>query len=253
MKLIFLGAGSAFTVGNDNYQSNMFIQDDNGDGLLIDCGTDARLSLNEQNLNLRNINDIYISHLHTDHIGGLEWLAISTYFLQKPRHHPKLHIAQELVAPLWENALSAGLSTVQDFQATLSTYFEIDSIQNNSFTWKGITFELVPGYHTVSNHELMPCYGLFFTINGKRIFLTTDTRFVPEKHQDYYDEADIIFQDCETYTEKSGLHAHYTELVTLPPEIKRKMWLYHYAPGPLPDALADGFCGFVSKGQVFEF
>jgi len=29
------------------------------------------------------------------------------------------------------------------------------------------------------------------------------------------------------------VHAHYDELLTLP---KKKMWLYHYGPGPLPDA-----------------
>jgi hypothetical protein len=31
------------------------------------------------------------------------------------------------------------------------------------------------------------------------------------------------------------------------------MWLYHYNPGHLPDARADGFRGFVKKGQVFDF
>jgi hypothetical protein len=31
------------------------------------------------------------------------------------------------------------------------------------------------------------------------------------------------------------------------------MWLYHYQDGPLPDAKADGFAGFVNQGQTFEF
>jgi len=31
------------------------------------------------------------------------------------------------------------------------------------------------------------------------------------------------------------------------------MWLYHYQDGELPAAVADGFAGFVAKGQVFEF
>ena len=42
-------------------------------------------------------------------------------------------------------------------------------------------------------------------------------------------------------------------LATLAPEIKNKMWLYHYNPGPLPNAEKDGFLGFVKKSSLFEF
>ena len=48
MKLVFLGSGSAFTVGHDNYQSNMLMVSKSGKCLLLDCGTDIRFSLNEQ-------------------------------------------------------------------------------------------------------------------------------------------------------------------------------------------------------------
>jgi hypothetical protein len=65
--------------------------------------------------------------------------------------------------------------------------------------------------------------------------------------------ADIIFHDCETASVKSGVHAHYTELLTLSETIRNKIWLYHYNPGALPDAKKDGFRGFVKKGQCFDF
>jgi hypothetical protein len=64
--------------------------------------------------------------------------------------------------------------------------------------------------------------------------------------------ADVVFHDCETYPFKSGVHAHYDDLVTLPKEQKAKMWLYHYGPDPKQNANKDGFCGFVQKGQTFE-
>jgi ribonuclease BN (tRNA processing enzyme) len=253
MKLIFIGSGSAFTTGDDNYQSNLFFVGENGDGLLIDCGSDARLALAEQHIPTEQISDVFITHLHADHVGGLEWLALVSYFFINPHRRPRLYISQELVTPLWEHVLAAGLSTIQDFQANLSTYFDVHSIAEGEFTWHGIKFKLVPSIHVVSNHELMPCFGLYYVAGGKRIFMTGDTRFVPDLHSAYYEEADIIFHDCETYEERSGVHAHYTELVTLPPEIKRKTWLYHHGPGILPDAIQDGFLGFVRKGQIFEF
>ena len=68
---------------------------------------------------------------------------------------------------------------------------------------------------------------------------------------DYYKIADIIFHDCETADKKSGVHAHYSDLVLVEKKLKKKMWLYHYNSGVLPNAKADGFLGFVEKGQVF--
>src|SRR5690348_15307225 len=48
MKLIFIGSGSAFTVAEHNYNSNMLLIDsNNAEKLLIDCGSDARHALNE--------------------------------------------------------------------------------------------------------------------------------------------------------------------------------------------------------------
>ncbi len=73
MKLIFLGTGSAFTL--EYYHSNMLIEAPEG-RLLIDCGGDARRSMAAQSLGALDITDIYISHLHADLIGGLEWLGL---------------------------------------------------------------------------------------------------------------------------------------------------------------------------------
>src|SRR5262245_43411503 len=102
MKLIFIGTGSAFTTGDNNYQSNIFVQGSNDEGMLIDCGTDARLALFDQNIEARTITDVYLTHLHADHVGGLEWLALLSYFFIRPHRRPRLHIAEELVAPLWD-------------------------------------------------------------------------------------------------------------------------------------------------------
>jgi hypothetical protein len=74
-----------------------------------------------------------------------------------------------------------------------------------------------------------------------------------EQNQDYYEQADVIFHDCETSSTHSPVHAHYEQLLTLPLAIRRKAWLYGYQPGILPNASQDGFCGFVKQGQSFEF
>lgn len=73
MKLVFLGSGSAFTM--QNRQSNMIIEL-NGRKLLIDVGSDIRFSLKLMGYNFKDIDEVYLSHLHADHIGGLEWLNL---------------------------------------------------------------------------------------------------------------------------------------------------------------------------------
>lgn len=83
--------------------------------------------------------------------------------------------------------------------------------------------------------------------------MTTDTQFSPEQIKNFYDMADLIFHDCETGEFESGVHAHYNQLKTLPEKFTKKMWLYHYQDGELPDAKADRFLGFVKIGQVFDY
>lgn len=252
MKLTFLGTGSAFTVNGGNYHSNMLLEAE-GQRLLIDCGSDIRFSLTNAGFAYRDIQAVYISHLHADHTGGLEWLSFMTY-MDKTCQKPRLYIEEELSERLWTHVLEGGLSSLDELQAKLSTYFEVHALKKGGqFEWQGIVFQLCQTIHMISNEILMPSFGLWIESPKKRLFITTDTRFVPERYQGLYKKADLIFHDCEISPVKTGVHAHYDELRTLPKEIKNKMWLYHYNPLPLPDAEADGFKGFVKCSQSFSF
>jgi ribonuclease BN (tRNA processing enzyme) len=253
-KLVFLGSGSAFTVGADNFQSNILIIDENNNKFLIDCGTDIRFSLYAQGFSHKDITDIYISHLHSDHSGGLEYIAFTTRF-DAQCIRPSLYLSSHIASELWENSLAAGLRSIQGDQSTIDDYFIMERVSEEQgyFFWQGIKFDLVEVIHVDTGSYLMPSYGLFFTLNGLNIFFTTDTQLCLSKLQFYYDNADIIFQDCEMLPIPTSVHASFEELKLLPPEIKRKMWLYGYQPVALPDAAQSGFLGFVSRGQIFEF
>ncbi len=251
MKVRFIGVGSAFTLAN--YQSNLLVESDSGKKLLLDCGSDARFALQELGVAHRDIDSIYISHLHADHVGGLEWIGFATKF---DPHCPKphLYISRYLKNELWSNVLSGGMLSLQGEVADLETYFEVHSVpKNGSFVWEGIEFQLIQTVHIMDGFSIVPSFGLIFVIHGIKSFLTTDTQFAPEQLKDFYQAADIIFQDCETAPFESGVHAHYTKLKTLPEEFKHKMWLYHYQDGDVPDARADGFRGFITRGQVFDY
>lgn len=254
MKLTFIGTGSAFTVGDacGNYQSNMVLEADSYKKLLIDCGSDARFSLYDQGFSANELRNIYISHLHADHIGGLEWFAFTSKHNPTGSFKSTLHVSEDIVDDLWNRALSAGLNPSQDPSITLSTFFDLDVVTDRTFKWEEITFHLFPTLHIASGNWRMPSYGLWFQAHQQTVLITTDTQFDLAGLQELYNKSDLIFQDCETSASKSGVHAHYNELKLLSPEIKSKMWLYHYQPGPLPNAKLDGFKGFVRKGQCFD-
>lgn len=253
LKMTFLGSGAAFTIGPENYHSNILLQRGK-DKLLLDAGSDLRYSLREQNLTYKDIKNVYISHLHGDHTGGLEWLALTTHFDPDSKDKPNLFASEKIMVDLWNKTLSGGLSTLPKKFPSIESFFNIHPVKENQcFIWHNITFELVKTIHFYSYFELMPSYGLLFNYHDTCVLFTSDTQNAPQYMSSFYDKADIIFHDCETADIKSSVHAHYCELKQLPAHIKKKMWLYHYNPGTLPDAQKDGFLGFVVKGQCFYF
>lgn len=108
MKLLFLGAGSGIGTDFENFQSNMLLLTDSGKKLLIDCGTDIRFSLTKLGYHSQDIDAVYISHLHADHIGGIEWFAFQRKFASQPNQKPHLIIHEHLVDLLWNSSLSGG-------------------------------------------------------------------------------------------------------------------------------------------------
>ncbi len=249
MQIQFAGVGSAFTT-QDYWQSNLVIRSDK-EVLLIDCGGDARFSLKEINITHRDINAVYISHLHADHIGGLEWLGFCTYFDPSCKK-PKLYIVKELIEPLWES-LKAGMQSHEGVVLELSSFFDICPIEiNDHFVFGGAKFFPVQTVHVMNGFGIVNSYGLFIEHKASKIFLTTDTQFCPRQIEKFYAMADLIFQDCETGDHRSGIHAHYDDLKTLDKSVKEKMWLYHYNPNPKQKPHEDKFCGFVRKGSTWD-
>jgi len=107
MKFTILGAGSAFSL--KNYQPNLLLEQ-NDSRLLIDAGGDIRFSLRDVGLSSANIDAVYITHLHNDHIGGMEYIAFTTFF-NPNKIPPKLFCHKLLLEDLWSNSLKGGLSS----------------------------------------------------------------------------------------------------------------------------------------------
>jgi ribonuclease BN (tRNA processing enzyme) len=256
MELKFLGTGSAFS--KTNFQTNMLIVQNNKN-MVVDCGTDLKFSMKMQGLKPTDIDAIYLSHAHADHIGGVEYLALATYWTQ---HKIKLFIHESWVDELWDESLKGGLKGIEGKRMHLDDYFEVIRLKDNEdWYWEGIKFNCIQTLHIFAQYSQIDSFGLMFnTEGGDRIYFTTDCQFAPETSQKaFYKEADIIIHDCETAPFMSGVHAHYDQLVTLSPEVKAKMILIHYHENVdenflewVDKALGDGFMGFATRDSIYN-
>lgn len=263
MYIKFLGSGSAFVNAHENYQSNILIKNSETDDkyLLFDCGMTINEAIELSDIKLDDIDSIYISHLHADHAGGIEYVAFKTYFSTFPfgKNKPTLIGHTDILKDGWNKTWSGGLESIQGQQNTLETYFNIVSHQDNEiFKFQGIEMHPIQTVHVVDNKNIVPSYGLMFDSQKNTVFISGDSQMAPNQMQTFYDKSTLIFHDCEFAEYPGSVHAQFHELSRLSAGTKAKMWLYHYSLNgksleDLDKLVEDaGFAGIVRRGQDFE-
>ena len=101
--LFWLGVGSAFS--KKLHQTNVLVI--KGDThLLIDCSSRCPTAFWEYGTPIVNVKNFLITHSHSDHIGGLEEVALLGRYVSKRR--PKMIITEEYQEILWNFSLKGG-------------------------------------------------------------------------------------------------------------------------------------------------
>ena len=269
MQLEFPGTGSMLADKRWNWNNNLAIHQ-NSTVLAVDYGRDALHSFRDLGIQPTGVNGVFVTHLHPDHVGGIADIAIATKFAGLPK--PYLFCEEHMMVELWEKVLRGALETLEgttwlgneDKVVNLGTYFQpVPLKQNASFKWEGVEFDIIQMVHTTDKYRNAPCYGLMWTDPDihECILYTADVQFCPYKAMTaFYEEAHHIFHDCETTVGyKSGVHAHFDDLCTLPEKYKSKMHLMHSQDNVWSDlaawqekARSNGFRGFVPSGTTFS-
>lgn len=268
MKVTTIGVGGAWApAGTWNTIAVVHNESAFGKNLLIDCGGDVRHALTAANISSDSIGAIWITHLHGDHIDGLEYFAFERYCFGKQK--PTLFIHEKMLAPLWK-ALEPKIGQFQDFQSMkLNDYFDIALIRDRSTTaWQGFLLEPVtlPHINIVNPKKLGNNIGVTVTgHNDKKVFFTGDTRAVlnsmdtdtevlPNKNEILaaYERADLIFQDCAV-SKESVVHASVSSLAQYPEDIRKKMVLTHCTCTLSPWVFSEyGFMEQAVAGKTYE-
>ncbi|HEY2493951.1 MAG TPA: MBL fold metallo-hydrolase [Paenibacillus sp.] len=243
IQLQMLGTGSAFA--RRYFNNNALIYDEEFT-LLIDCGVTAPNALHQLNVSFDDIDAVLITHIHADHVGGLEELAFTMRF--KHKRKMILYIADTLIDILWEHTLKGGLYQEGEIM-TLEDIFIIRPLSpgQSQFISNQINIEILPTEHIPGKMS----YSLYL---NQHIFYSADMKFNPSllAYLVHERSCDVILHDCQL-TGPGQVHATLQELLTLPEDIQRIIYLMHY--GDNKDEFLDetGLMTFLEQQHIYKY
>lgn len=223
IKLTFLGTGSAFSKKFGNNSAVVSVGDKN---LLIDCGRTTPDDLDKSAFTWSDIDAIFITHLHGDHVYGLEEAGFfGRYILKKKPHIIFPH--KKVKNDLWERVLK-GTMMQGDLERnmTFDDYFTYEIVDDRAqyFDFNGVMFSVFTTQHVPNKKS----YGLVIG-EYNYIVYTSDTLFDEDMIKAFADDgAKAIFHDCQFTNYEGKVHCSLDELASLPESIREKIIIMHY-------------------------
>ncbi|GFZ83163.1 MBL fold hydrolase [Paenibacillus marchantiophytorum] len=215
MKITFLGCGDGFSVEQGHNSALLTFGDTN---LCIDFPESNHWGLHQLGMQLNQIEHIFITHLHEDHVNGLQKLALF-HKVYPGKVKPRLYIPIGLKDDLWQ-ILRHGLELTTRGKRVFEDYFDLVAVENE-FEIAGVRFELIQTLHVLD----MLSYGL---LCKPYFYFSGDTRLDAGYLLQISEEVQTIYHECHMQDDQLPSHTSLEEVLTLPETIQKKMILMHY-------------------------
>jgi ribonuclease BN (tRNA processing enzyme) len=222
-----VGVGDAFTA---MYYNACLLLEAEGTRVLVDAPPALARALRDAaggEVRLDHIDHVIITHLHGDHVGGLEQLLFYRRFVTGRK--VTLHAIPEVLAGLWDTRLRGGMEQLIEPDPTpavppryvaraltLDDYADVRPLSPGGgdvgpfrVTWR-------PTIHHI------PTSAIKLARRGRALGYSADTAFDPELIA-WLAESDLFFHETNL-----GVHTPLASLLGLPPSLRERMRLIHY-------------------------
>ena len=224
MRFIPLGIGDAFSA---RFYSSSLLVEFNGQWLLVDCPHPIRKILREAStsahvqVDIGDICGVALTHLHSDHVSGLEGYAYFTHYALNQK--TQLFAHADVVEKLWSGHLSAAMeySDSNDgkppAQRNFDDFFRWHELcEDQKSNAKSFAIECRKTVHSI------PTTAFKIHAGDQCLGYSADTAY-DDSLIEWLAEADVIIHECG----HGGLHSDYDKLAKLPTKLRKKMYLIH--------------------------
>jgi len=243
-----IGTGDAFS--KTRFGSSLLVQAEGG-AILIDTPPALSHALRSYHstMGLDDITTVLITHLHSDHVGGLEQLL----FHQRLVRGQKIRIlgAPEVLENLWGHTLKGGMGQITSPLTGKPLAMQMDDYATLVPIKPGERFQATDNLevqlHLTKHH--IPTTAVKITETGEKTFAySSDTAFSPEIIE--WMDAYVMVHEVGAgngWGAIEATHTSLTKLMELPASVREKMYLTHYCDAfpievcPIP-CLRDGNC-----------
>lgn len=229
-EVVVLGVGDTFS---EKHHSTSLLLRSGGFSLAIDCPDMYRSVLRAasersgRSLSLSDVDHVLITHVHGDHMNGLEGVAFYKHFVDRKR--VVLLTSPEVRETIWNERLKASMGVLWNGSEFRAMCFE-DYFDYQPLAWVGggeHAAETVVGPFRIRARRTLhhvPTSALLVEAAGRTLGYSSDTAFDPELLR-FLEPADLIIHE----TNLGPAHTPYSALAALPAELRARMRLIHYA------------------------
>jgi len=189
--ITFLGTGCGMPAAQ-RFQASVLLRD-GGDNILLDAGEPCAQRLREMGIYCRDVDSVFLSHGHADHVAGLP-LLIQANAAEKRTKPLKVHSPAALLDPLvgW-------LKAIHLFPDELGFPLELHALQPGR-TITGQGWELQPFATTHLCHRGAEAFGFAVTLDNCRVVYSGDLGGADDLKQPLQPDTSVLITELSHLT-----------------------------------------------------